>query len=281
MHRITYYIILFMTSVSFFSCEDVIEVDIPGRESRLVVQAWIQDNRDVQTVTLSRSVAYLDAQQVGAETGAEVSVTTASGQTYAFSEERPGQYQGTFQGVPDETYTLRVITQDEQQYASTPQTMPLPVPLDSVYAEFRETPDVENEEDEGYYPFWDFTDPADRENYYRWRVYANDEPVQGTGTILTANDEFVNGEDIREIGFFSMDPLTPADRFTIEQMAITEAAHEFLLRVQELTNNVGGLFDTPPGPVEGNITNTTDETDYALGFFGVAAVRSASAGVEE
>lgn len=281
MYRITYYTALLMTCLGFFSCEDVIEVDIPDRESRLVIAGWIQDNRDLQTVALSRSVAYLDSPSTTAEAGAEVTVTTASGETYSFSEERPGQYRGTFRGVPGETYTLRVVTRDDQRYVSTSQTMPLPVPLDSVYAQFQETPDVDEEEDEGYYPFWDFTDPADRENYYRWRVYANDEPVEGGDALITVADEFINGEEIVEASFLGMDPLAAGDRFTIEQMAITEEAHEFLLRVQDVTSDVGGLFDTPPGPVVGNITNTTDEAEYALGFFGAAAVSSASAEVGE
>ena len=279
--RFYIYTLVLVASISCFSCEDVIEVDIPQRASRLVVNGWVYDHQDIQTIVLNRSTAYLDGQPLPPVTKAQVRVAASSGETFEYTEEAEGTYQSKFRGLPGKTYTLTVETADGQRYASTPQQMNAPVPLDSVYVQFQEASVDDDEEEDGYYPTWDITDPPSVENYYRWRVYVDGTLLSASDGLLIASDEFVDGESISEIQFFGMDPLVIGDEVTIEQLAITEQAYNFLEQVEALTSNVGGLFDTPPGPVEGNITNTTDKADYALGFFGTAAVSRESVVVAE
>lgn len=256
------------------SCEDVIDVEAPQSEPQLVVDGWIYDDRDTQVILLSNSAPYFESGALPAETNALVTVATESGETITYNETEAGVYQANFRGVVGDSYTLTIETSDGQRYESTSQPLMPVAPLDSVYAVFKESPEVE---DEGYYPAWSFTEPEGTEDYYRWKFYINDTLQSRAEDILAISDEFVDGEQIVGAEFFTERPLEEGDALTIEQLSITEEAHDFLNRLQQLTAGVGGLFDTPPDPIRGNVTNVTDEQNYALGFFGASSVVRGSA----
>ena len=264
-----YHFLGLLILILFSACEDVIIVEAPESAARLVVEGWVYDDRDAQTVLLTSSAPYFDTQSPSPETSAQVSVTTQNGEVFAYTETTPGLYQADFRGSPGERYTLTIETSDGQRYQSTPQLLSPVAPLDSVYAVFKESPEVE---DEGYYPVWDFTDPEGSEDFYRWKFYINDTLQNLAQDILTFSDEFIDGDEINGAEFILERPLEEGDILTVEQLSINEEAQDFLNRIQQLTSGVGGLFDTPPDPVRGNITNTTDEENYALGFFGASSV---------
>ncbi|MEM6841377.1 MAG: DUF4249 domain-containing protein [Bacteroidota bacterium] len=267
-----------LTLILFSACEDVIIVDAPEGAARLVVEGWVYDNQDVQTILLTNSSPYFDNQTPPLETNAQVSVTTQTGEVFAYSETSPGEYQADFRGSVGERYTLTIETSDGQRYQSTSQLLSPVAPLDSVYAVFRESPEVE---DEGFYPAWDFTDPEGSDNFYRWKFYINDTLQSLAEDILVFSDEFIDGDEIVGAEFFLEQPMEEGDKLTVEQLSINEEAQDFLTQIQQLINNVGGLFDTPPDPIRGNITNTTDEENYALGFFGASSVAGESVVVGE
>ncbi len=257
------------------ACSDVIEVNAPAGEPRLVIEGWIYDDRDVQTILLNNSAPYFANGPLPAETGAVVEVTAESGETFTFTEDPAGVYTADFRGETGNEYTLTVETTAGDRYISSPQRLLAVAPLDSAYAVFTEVPDVEEEEDEGYYPNWDFTDPEGTEDFYRWRFYVNDVVLNEPQQIVVFSDEFIDGEELNGASWLGMDPLVEGDELIIEQLSLTEEAYDFFTRVRQITNDVGGLFDTPPDPVRGNLTNVVNEQNYALGFFGASsAVRS-------
>lgn len=274
MNNSTFLYLFGLLSCGLFACEDVIDVEAPLSEPQLVVDGWIYDDRDTQVILLSNSAPYFESGALPAETNAQVTVITESGETITYNETEPGVYQASLRGTVGQTYTLAIETSDGQRYESTSQPLMPVAPLDSVYAVFKESPEVE---DEGYYPAWNFTEPEGTEDYYRWKFYINDTLQSRAEDILALSDEFVDGEQIVGAEFFTERPLEEGDALTIEQLSITEEAHDFLNRLQQLTAGVGGLFDTPPDPIRGNITNMTDEQNYALGFFGASSVVRGSA----
>lgn len=60
--------------------------------------------------------------------------------------------------------------------------------------------------------------------------------------------------------------------FSVYQYTITEGAYEYWLRVKEVTNQSGTVFDKPPAAVIGNLTNETDPSRPVLGQFELASV---------
>ncbi len=270
----SYYLLGLLSCGLLAACEDVIEVEAPEGEPRLVIDGWVYDDRETQTIALKNSAPYVVSGDLPSETGATVSVKTEAGETFDYTEIDPGRYQADFRGTIGQSYTLVIETSEGQRYESTPQTLFSVAPLDTVYTVFRESPEVENE---GYYPAWEFTDPEGSEDYYRWKFYINDTYQSGAEDIAVFSDEFVDGEQIKVTEFILSETLEVGDILMLEQLSISAESQDFLTRVQQLTVGVGGLFDTPPDPVRGNITNVTDEQNYALGFFGASSVVRASA----
>ncbi|MGB3585979.1 MAG: DUF4249 domain-containing protein [Tunicatimonas sp.] len=264
-----YYLLGLLSCGLLAACEDVIEVEAPRGEPRLVVDGWVYDDRDMQTVLLKNSAPYFESGDLPPETEAAVSVETKTGETFNYTEAEPGVYQADFRGAVGQHYTLRIETSEGQRYESTLQALFPVAPLDTVYTVFRDSPDVE---DEGYYPAWEFIDLKNSEDYYRWKFYINDTLQSSPEDIVAFSDEFVDGEQIKVTEFILERTMAVGDKLTLEQLSISEDFGDFLIRVQQLTAGVGGLFDTPPDPVRGNITNVTDEQNYALGFFGASSV---------
>ena len=260
------------------ACEDVVQIDVPETDPRLVIEGWVYDNQDTQTIVLRNSIAYFTAGTLPPETEAQVMVTTASGERFTFVERKAGVYQASFRGSVGESYTLNIETLAGQQYVSAPQEM-LPVPpLDSVYAIRGDS----TEEGADYHPAWDYTDPAGVENYYRWRFYINDSLQNKIEESLVVSDEFIDGKTIIGAEFLNPLSLSTGDTLTIEQLSLTREAYNFLIQVEQLAGNTGGLFDTQPDPVRANVTNVNQAQDYVLGYFGVSsAVRATTTVVND
>lgn len=277
-HRLFFFIVI--QCVALGACTDVIEINAPFSEARLVVDGWVYDDRDVQTVVLTTSSAYFEDSPQPPVTNATVTVTNVGGNSFSYAEVQPGVYEAGFRGEVGDTYTMTIETASGARYISDPQAL-LPVAsLDAVYALFVESPEVE-EEDEGFYPAWDFIDPGGIDNFYRWKIYVNGEFLDEPNNLLVFSDEFVDGEELDSAYFTSgVDPLVSGDSLVIEQLSLTEEARDFFVRVRQITAEVGGLFDTPPDPIRGNFINVMNDENYALGFFGASSIVTGSARVE-
>ncbi len=60
--------------------------------------------------------------------------------------------------------------------------------------------------------------------------------------------------------------------FSVVQQSITKEAYEYWLRIKEVTNQEGTVFDKPPASVPGNIMNETNPEEHILGYFELAAI---------
>ena len=99
--------------------------------------------------------------------------------------------------------------------------------------------------------------------------------------LLVLSDEYIDGETIADADFLSIPPLRLGDTLTIEQLSLSREALDFFLQLQRAAVQTGGVLATSPDPVRANVTNLTDEQDYALGFFGASSVVRASTIVGE
>ena len=74
----------------FFSCEDVIELDLSSSEPKLVIDAsinWVKGTTgNEQSIKLSLSAPYFDS-EIPPATGATVQIEDTNGNLYIFSEE--------------------------------------------------------------------------------------------------------------------------------------------------------------------------------------------------
>jgi hypothetical protein len=60
----------------------------------------------------------------------------------------------------------------------------------------------------------------------------------------------------------------------VKQLSITKSAYSFYNAIESQQNNVGGLFDSPPTRIKGNLRIEGAEKNEVLGYFMVASVSS-------
>ena len=174
--------------VFFTACTDVIDVEVPSEEPRLVIEASINWEKGTsgsdQTIYLSKSTPFF-------ETNGNVPVTVASviitnnndGAIFEFNDQNDGSYTSSnFVPVLNDNYTLEVISEGETYIAQ--ETFIPVVPILEVYQSTDKfLPEVLEVN-------FDFLDPAEEENYYyiKFKEQADSFP-----RLLDLKDEFVNG----------------------------------------------------------------------------------------
>lgn len=275
------YLILFILSSIFLSCETVVEVDLPQSQQRLVVEGRIEKildkNSGYQQIRLSLTEDFFNQGLPPAASNAIVSVSDGNGRNWAFEESatEPGLYttDSLFAEIYME-YMLSVFYNGEH-YEAKEKLHAVP-PIDSIYQVFVE----ENEfEDEGIRARIDYRDPVDAENFYLWEQYADGErqllPDVGNKSNVISSDEFYNGQHISGYEPNEEAVLEPGQTVLVRQLSISKLTYNYYYLLFEQAAGTG-LFDPPPAIIRGNVINTTNSENFALGYFGAAEVAERS-----
>ena len=262
--------------VFFTACTDVIDVEVPSEEPRLVIEASINWEKGTsgsdQTIYLSKSTPFFETNGNVPVSGASVVITnTSDGSFFEFNDQNDGSYTSSnFMPVLNDNYTLEVIS-EEETYIAQETFIPV-VPILEVYQSTDKfLPEVLEVN-------FDFLDPAEEENYYyiKFKEQADTFP-----RLLDFKDEFVNGnlisvfnerqenEDINQVEY------APGDTVNMELIGISKRYYEY---IQLLINQSesGGPFDTTPVALRGNCTNQNDPNNFAYGYFRLTEVAKAS-----
>lgn len=282
--------ILFI-AISFFSCEDIIEIETAPAPDFVVVDAWL-DNRAVdQTIRLTQSQSFFDNSLPTGLLGATVEVVSSNNDIFQFTDIGDGLYvwtsQGDSLGVPGMTYTLNIEV-DGLELTSSVQSGRVPQ-IDSIQQEFREESIMGPE---GIYTTFIARDPVGRGDTYWIRTFKNghflDKPQEiniafdaGFDAGAANLDGLVFIQPIRELTNpvgGQDDSLTPpwstGDEIRIEIHSISNGAFFFLETARDQVNNGdNGLFSIPIANSPGNIINQTNDEEI-LGVFNVASVSS-------
>ncbi|WP_020533417.1 DUF4249 domain-containing protein [Flexithrix dorotheae] len=294
---------LFLNSL-FFSCEDVIDIDVESGPPILAIDAWLTNQPINQTIKLRYSTPYFDSSKAPVGTGATVTVSDENGKVYSFVDpDQDGDYvwesNGTDSiGILDMEYTLNVIF-DGETYQAKSLVKRVP-PIDSIFVEFRE-------EDlgfpEGYYAQVFAKDPVGNGDSYWIRTYKNGEflnkPVEinlsydggfsaGSNidgiTFITPIREGINPFDEDENGDF-LAPYAIGDHIKVEVLSITNEAFDYMNEVKiqiDRPGGIGELFASPIFNVTSNIENINgNNEDKPLGFFAVSNISIAETTVVE
>ncbi|MEX1002917.1 MAG: DUF4249 domain-containing protein [Crocinitomicaceae bacterium] len=237
----------------FFSCEKVIEVPLDEASQQIVVEGTLYDQPDESVVKLSRTGSVYDDSGFEKISGAQVTVTDDQGNTYNFLEDgnQAGSYRNSsFLTQPNYTYALTIYVDDDTLTAKS--STKGSVVLDSLtyipqYGGF-------GTEDTTFLVFYNFSDEAAQENYYRMIPYVNDER---SDFLYLQNDQLFNGKTIRA-PFFA-ESIEAGDTILARLISMDKENYKYF---NTLSNNDGGAFSpTPANPVS-NIEGG------ALGYFG-------------
>jgi len=257
----------------FVGCEDVITIDVPEEDAILVVEGRITDQPGRQEVKLTYSTAYFDTASPPPATGLSVRLSDDQGREEMLQEDltKPGIYVTEVPGEVGHSYVLEVTLADGRVYRSNPEMLSAVSEITSLDWEVTD-PDEEPDEDgtTDYSILLSSREPPDETNFYRWRIFINDSLQGEPEDLAFARDDFVN-EFVRNIEIYIGD-MKPGDKVRVEQLGITESYFDFLNILFSQTAFQGGLFDSPPAPIESNIRNIDDDQDYALGYFYAAGM---------
>ena len=274
--KIYFNFIILLLTLTITSCTDVIEVDVPTEEPRLVIEASIDWDKETsgnnQTIKLSMSTPYFNSNGIDPVIGASVKVTNnTDGAEFIFTDENNGNYTtNSFVPVLNNEYTLVVINEGETYIAQETLT-----PVEDILDVYQSTDKFQSDVLEVNF---DYLDPEDEVNF---NLIKFQEQVDLLPTIYAINDEFVNGnlvtifnereknEDINQ------EEYAPGDIVNIEFYGISKRYYNYI-KILINQSESGGPFDSTPVALRGNCTNETNPDIYAYGYFRVTQVSKAT-----
>jgi hypothetical protein len=243
----------------FSSCEDVVNLDLDTGEARIVVDAEIiwkkGTSGNEQVIKVSKTAPYYN-NTTPKVSGAKVRVENSNGDIFTFNETEPGSYVCTnFVPVINMEYVLYV--EAEGQSFKAVEQLTSSVPIEKV--EQNTVPDFDGKEiiELKFY----YKDPADQVNFYltdyksEFLIYPEYE--------LT-DDELFNGNEI-DTRFSDSDKMKPGNTVEITHRGVSKNFYNYMKLILEVYG--GSPFSIPPGNIRGNIVNTSDSNNYALGYF--------------
>jgi len=290
-----YYYILF---VFLFSCEDIINPDLPTNEPILVVDAWINNLEEIQVIKLSKTQNYLDSNSPVPVVGATVFVYDENLTHFNFTEVNDGEYIWTpdsvFKNIGVEGTKFYLSVSYEGKNIFSESQLNRTSVIDSVNFVRGQVP-----EDSYYAEFWSREEEGVGDAYWI-KSYINGELQTGLQDIITCIDAGASSEGAvidgipfippirRAVTKFEndddgnlMSPFKKGDSLYVEIHSVTFEAFDFLNKTAIQINRPGGfselfavsLSNVPNNLIVTNISDGSIVPNYpVVGFFNVSSV---------
>lgn len=305
-------ILLFLVLLILTGCIESFSPSLDEYQELLVIEGLITDREGVHKVTVSRSsiynAPYLDYESgctvnVFDDKGNVFNMTEKSPGIYSSFIEQQYLDEGT-------QYRVEVTTADGNKYQSTYERLLHNPPVDSIYDEVKlieqDDPilgtiaglqfyvdlDATNYEAEGYrwelFEEWEYWSRYYAKDYYDGEIhrvrpeFASDSvkycwmPPQKINEIFTYSTTQSTSKKVKKI------PLTYVSNqsnrlehsycLLVKQYSMSEAAFAYWNKLQIQANETGGLYETQPSRVIGNLYNVDDPDEIVLGYFSASGV---------
>jgi len=258
----------------FASCEDVIDVNLPEGQTRLVIEASIDWEKGTsgnqQFVKLSKSSPYFQTNGNNEVTGASVKVTNNNtGTEYVFTDENDGTYTiSNFVPIVNHAYALEVVYNGET-YTGNETLMPV-TSINSITQSVEGGFDSELLEVNVYY-----TDPANEDNFYLMKYIEEGDLFP---ELQDMSDEFVNGNEIYNFWEKEDDedtnekPFEVGDKISISLYGISKRYYNYIRMLIEQYESGGSPFSSTAAQIKGNCVNNTNPENYPYGYFRLTQV---------
>jgi len=255
------FIILFTVS----SCEDVIDLEVPSSKPRLVIDASFEFYLDQGPLTidgylrLTLSTPFFN-ETVPSINNATVYITNLEDNSVVDFEAsgNDGFYSPVFNSVIipefDTQYELTVVYNNET-YKATTQIYPT-VPIENI--EQGDGTLFEGDETEIKVTF---TDDGTRDDFYLFDFDFN--------LLEVSEDRFYQGENFTFSYFY--EDMIPGQNITVKILGIDQRYFNYAgLLIEQSDQEGGNPFQTAPALLRGNIINTSNNDNYALGYFNLS-----------
>ena len=267
--------ILPVLSLIWSSCQEVITVELPNQEPKLIVDALIRIDTSVSSTLVSVAIRQT-SDFFGEISPVSVDQITMSNldnpgnntdQVLDETEPGSGIYQLFFstEELARDRWFLQINYQGEFYVAES--LMQYSVPIDQLTIG-----DGSLFTEESTELLVRYTDIADREDYYLFD-YGNDD-------FFASEDVFYDGQQF-EFSYFYEEQFDPGDTLTVSIMGIDRDFFNYMNLLREQNEGGFGPFATPAVSVRGNLINATDidnnnnynnvndPDNFALGYFAI------------
>ena len=276
--------IVVLALIVLYGCEKKIELDVPLKDVRLIVDGLITDQDTAYYVKLSRTSKYnftFDSAKVEWESGARVIIADNAGNKDTLDEIASGIYRSDplrIKGLAGRFYNIDIVTKAGAHFQSEPEGMIQVPPIEAIYFD-------RNSDDRPaftsrayrYTVYLDWHDPAAVANYYLhdisyyWGNSWHDEI--GYSSIFT--DKFFNGQHMK--GWEATSGYGESLFYIrINRYSLSKKAYLFWNLANDQTENSDDGSSNTSVPLIGNVYNADNPDEYALGYFLVSAKSSAA-----
>ncbi len=290
-------LIIFISSIGWVACEDIISPTLETVDSALAVDAWINNKNEKQVVRLTETQPYFQTTTSIGVKGATVKITDNDGKNYFFieSNNKAGDYTWTpptsseVFGKMGNSYQLEIQLTTGETFTATSYMGRVPV-IDSVTLTFE--PETAVQPDSYFADFW-ATEPSGSGDTYWIKAFKNgvllnkpaeiniayDAGFSAGGnfdgvTFITPKRRGINPNDVDENDKV-LSPYQLGDSLNVEIHSLTVEAFNYMNEVIIQTDRPGGfseLFASPIANVSTNIFNINKSGPSAVGFFTVSAI---------
>ena len=283
----------FISLIVFISCEEIIYPDLESKTPILVVDAWLNNQNESQTIILSSSQDYLDSTSTKFIDGAEVYIINDNGDKFNFTEKDKGKYiwnpDSNFSNLGDvgTEFFLNISYNGEKITGSS--TLNRTSIIDSINFVKGEFP-----ENSYYAEFWSNEKEGVGDAYWI-KSYKNGVKQVRSQDIITCIDAGASSEGAiidgipfippirRAVTRFERDeisdefksPFEYGDSLYVEIHSIPFEAFDFLNKVSIQIDRQGGFGELFAVSLANSPTNLTVENNSnfpVVGFFCVSAV---------
>jgi len=305
-HNGTWILLLWMVCIQ--GCVEPYSPEIPDAGKSMVIEGLLSDSEGYYYVRVSRSAAYYEPDYIPLS-GCMVEVTDQTGNSVLFNEREPGLYEQWISQdflVIGNLYKL-LVTHEGNRYESSFQELLQSAPIGETYyeVESRETTDPEITH-QGIQFYTEFDVPEGFAENYRWELeetweYHSNYPITfywdgsrilppgsvnsdlykcwntaSIHNIFTATTRLSKESRISEfpLNYVSneTDRLKVKYSLLVKQYALSDEAYEYWHQLQQISQESGGLYDTQPPQLRGNMFNAENDDQLVLGYFSVSGM---------
>lgn len=265
----------------------------------LVVEGLITDQPVTYKLKLSKSLPLGEKNTARPVTGCIVTISDDLGNVFNLIESVEGTYLTDsllFRGILGRFYTLHINTSSNSTfnnltYESYPMEMKPVPPIDSIYYEkltFKFGNDGVTPSQEGCQVYLNTHDPANQCKFFRWEYketwefhlpytvpnnicwISNISDVINIKNTSSLQESKVERYPINLISNIT-DRLQVKYSIFVNQYSMNEDEYLYWEKLENISQQVGGLYDIIPSVVSSNVYCITDPNEKVVGYFSVSA----------
>jgi len=290
------------------SCVEPFSPSVKKYTDIIVIDGTLTDEPGIQKVTVSRTSSFTDSTFIP-ENGCTVTILDDQGNIYDLNGDDNGNYTTEFtseQLQHGTSYMLRVIDNSGDVFESDFQELLQRPTIDSLTAQYGPKYTAEFPEGLNGCQFYvNTSDHSGKTRYYRWSMEETWEyhPIYDVGAmydgvlhdnyffkdnrttcwmtkevpgIYTATTRDMEGDVLRNFKLNYVSTQTDRLKFRysllVREYSLSPEAYEFWNGLEKQTQQTGGLYETQPYMITGNITCASNPDRIALGFFSASGV---------